>query len=235
MSERYSDGEASSADELLRRALLDETRSAAVAMRVDGLALCDELTLIFHGRSDLSTIQTYVALGSHGTGAAISGDELMRVPCDLDLADACDRIEARRLYRDQAGHLRDAVIAADTVLSIWCEPLVRATAAPITVERGVASVVDAPAPRLIPIALRAPERQLRIVAVCSARTLAEGRPPLGIACIQQELSHVYPLTDDPAHCLADFFERATEHAHLLADHLAHQDASVERFLELSEE
>ena len=78
-------------------------RSAAVAMRVDGLALCDELTLIFHGRSDLSTIQTYVALGGHGTGAAIAGDELLRVPCDLDLADAADRDEARRLYRDQAG------------------------------------------------------------------------------------------------------------------------------------
>jgi hypothetical protein len=234
MSERDNRGEVS-AEELLRRALLDETRSAAVAMRVDGLALCDELTLIFHGRSDLSTIQTYVALGGHGTGAAISGEELLRVPCDLDLADAVDRIEARRLYRDQAGHLRDAVIAADTVLSIWCEPLAEATNAPVAVERGVASVVDAPAPRLIPVALRAPERQLRIVAVCSARTLAEGRPPLGIACIQQEVSHVYPLTDDPAHCLADFFDRAAEHARLLAGQLAHQEASVERFLELSEE
>jgi hypothetical protein len=235
MSERHSDGEASSAEELLRRALFDESRSAAVAMRVEGLALCDELTLIFHGRSDLSTIQTYVALGGHGTGAAIAGDDLMRVPCDLDLADAADRTEARRLYRDQAGLLRDAVIAADTVLSIWCEPLAELTAAPVAVERGVASLVDVPAPRLIPVALRAPDRQLRVVAVCSARTLAEGRPPLGIACIQQELGHVYPLTDDPSHCLADFFDRATEHAHLLADQLAHQDASVERFLELSEE
>ena len=71
--------------------------------------------------------------------------------------------------------------------------------------------------------------------MCSARTLAEGRPPLGIACIQQEVSHVYPLTDDPEHCLVDFFDRAAEHAHQLADHLAHQEASVERFLELSDE
>jgi hypothetical protein len=234
MNERDHDDEAS-ADELLRRALLDEGRSAAVAMRVDGLALCDELTLIFHGRSDLSTIQTYVALGSHGTGAAISGDELLRVPCDLDLADAADRIEARRLYHDQAGHLRDAVVAADTVLSIWCGPLAEITARPVAVERGVASFLDMPAPRLIPIALRAPEHQLRIVAVCSARTLAEGMPPLGIACIQQEVTHVYPLTDDPEHCLADFFDRAATHAHLLADQLAHQEMSVERFLELSEE
>ena len=232
MSERHHDGEAS-AEELLRRALLDEARSAAVAMRVDGLALCDELTLIFHGRSDLSTIQTYVALGGHGTGAAISGDELLRVPCDLDLADASDRLEARRLYRDQAGHLRDAVVAADTVLSIWCEPLASMIEGSVSVELGVAALVDAPAPRLIPVALRAPDRQLRVVAVCSARTLAEGRPPLGIACIQPPLSHVYPLTDDPERCLADFLERAAHSAHLLADQLAHQEASVERFLELS--
>ena len=234
MSERH-DGDEASAEDLLRRALLDEARSAAVAMRVDGLALCDELTLIFHGRSDLSTIQTYVALGGHGTGAAISGDALLRVPCDLDLADASDRSEARQLYRDQAGHLRDAVIAADTVLSIWYEPLAELTDGRVAVERGVASLVDAPAPRLIPVALRAPDRHLRIVAVCSARTLAEGRPPLGIACIQHEISHVYPLTDDPERCLADFFERAADHAHLLADQLAHQEVSVERFLELSED
>src|SRR5271170_7230560 len=148
MSERDYDGEAS-ADELLRRALLDEAHSAAVAMRVEGLALCDELTLIFHGRSDLSTIQTYVALGGHGTGAAIAGEELLRVPCDLDLADAGDRVEARRLYRDQARNLRDAVIAADTVLAIWREPLAKITAAAVALERGVASAVEAPAPRLI--------------------------------------------------------------------------------------
>ena len=42
MSERQQGDDASSAEELLRRALLDEARSAAVAMRVDGLALCDE-------------------------------------------------------------------------------------------------------------------------------------------------------------------------------------------------
>src|SRR6204780_3129023 len=122
MDEHYSDGEVS-ADELLRRALLDEAHSAAVAMRVDGLALCDELTLIFHGRRDLSTIQTYVALGAHGTGAAIAGDALLRVPCDLDLADAVDRLEAERLYVEQATALRDALLSADTVLDAWREPL----------------------------------------------------------------------------------------------------------------
>ena len=233
MIEREPNGEAS-AEELLRRALLDEAQAAAVAMRVDGLALCDELTLIFHGRRDLSTIQTYVALGGYGTGAALSGDELMRVPCDLDLADAVDRIEAQRLYRDQAGHLRDAVVAADTVLAVWCDALAEVTEAQIEIERGVTNIIEVPAPRLIPVSLRAAECGLRVVAVCSARTLADGRPPLGIACIQQDVSHVYPLTDDPEYCLEDFFGRAAEHAHLLADQLAHQEASVERFLELSE-
>ena len=232
MSEQQRDGDEPS-EELLRRALLDSGSSTAVSMRVDGLALCEELTIIFHGRRDLSTIQTYVALGAHGTGAALSGDALLRVPCDLDLAHAGDRDEAEQLYRDQAAALRDALIAADTVLAVWREPLAEITAARIEIDRSVASSVDAPAPRLIPVALRAAERRLSVVAVCNARTLAEGRPPLGIACIQQDLSHVYPLTDDPEHALSDFFERAADHAHQLADQLAHQEASVERFLELS--
>jgi len=234
VSEQHRAGEEPS-EELLRRALLDSESSAAVAMRVDGLALCDELTIIFHGRRDLSTIQTYVALGSHAAGDAVSGDELLRVPCDLDLAHAFDREEAQALYRNQAAALRDALIAADTVLAVWREPLAEITSARIEIDRGVSSPVDAPAPRLIPVALRAAERRLSVVAVCNARTLAEGRPPLGIACIQHELSHVYPLTDDPEHALADFFERAADHAHQLADQLAHQEASVERFLELSGE
>jgi len=232
VSEQQRDGDEPS-EELLRRALLDSGSSTAVSMRVDGLALCEELTIIFHGRRDLSTIQTYVALGAHGTGAALSGDALLRVPCDLDLAHAGDRDEAEQLYRDQAAALRDALIAADTVLAVWREPLAEITAARIEIDRSVASSVDAPAPRLIPVALRAAERRLSVVAVCNARTLAEGRPPLGIACIQQDLSHVYPLTDDPEHALSDFFERAADHAHQLADQLAHQEASVERFLELS--
>jgi hypothetical protein len=232
VSEQYQGAE-DSAEELLRRALLSDGESAAVAMRVDGLPLCEELTIIFHGRRDMATIQTYVTLGGRCSGDSVSGDELLRVPCDLDLGDACDRDEAERLYRDQATALRDAMVAADTVLAVWREPLEEITAARIEVERGVADSLDAPAPRLIPVALRAAERRLSVVAVCTARTLAEGRPPLGIACIQAEVSHVYPLTDDPEHALSDFFERAADHAHHLADHLAHRDASVQRFLEIS--
>ena len=69
-----------------------------------------------------------------------------------------------------------------------------------------------PAHRLMPVALTAPERRLLVAAVCGARTLAEGRPPMGIVCAQQDLAHVYPLSDDPERCLEDFEQRAAEHA-----------------------
>ena len=43
------------ADELFRRALIDAGASAAVALRVRGLPLCEALTVVFHGRRDLGT------------------------------------------------------------------------------------------------------------------------------------------------------------------------------------
>src|SRR3954464_10676329 len=111
------------ADDLLRRALLDSEATAAVALRVAGLPLCEQLTVVFHGRRDLGTIQTYVTHGGRGAGAAVRADELLRVPCDLDLAEAGDRGEAQELYAERARALRDAIVAADTVLSVWREPL----------------------------------------------------------------------------------------------------------------
>jgi hypothetical protein len=84
------------ADDLLRRALIDAEASAAVALSVGGLPVSDEVTVIFHGRRDLGTIQTYVAPGHHGAGDSVGAAELLRVPCDLDLADAEDRAEAER-------------------------------------------------------------------------------------------------------------------------------------------
>ena len=88
------------ADELLRRALIEPEASAAVALRVGGLPVCESITVVFHGRRDLGTIQTYVANGGKGAGAAVTASELLRVPCDLDLADAADRDEAEELYGD---------------------------------------------------------------------------------------------------------------------------------------
>jgi hypothetical protein len=233
------DGQASdrddAAEDLLRRALLDSQASAAVALQVGGLSLCDALTIIFHGRLDLGTIQTYVTLGGRGAGAAVAPDQLLRVPCDLDLAEATDRDDAEALYAAQAGALRDALLAADTVLAVWREPLAELVETPVEVDRSIEIDARLPAHRLMPIALIAPDRRLTVTPVCGARTLAEGRPPLGIACAQQDIARVYPLPDDPQRCLEDFLLLAAEHARALADRIEHQDASVRRFLELSDE
>src|SRR6516164_9771387 len=112
-----------SAEELLRRALLDDSSSVAVSLRVDGLPVSEAVTVIFHARRDLGTLQTYVTSGSRGAGMTVAANELLRVPCDLDLADAEDRDEAERLYVEQATVLRDALVGADVVLDVWREPL----------------------------------------------------------------------------------------------------------------
>ena len=221
------------ADDLLQRALIDAEASASVALRVSDLALSDELTVIFHGRRDLGTLQTYVTNGGREPGSSVVASELLRVPCDLDLADAHTRDEAEELYARQARDLRDAIVAADTVLAVWSAPLAAATGSEVSVDRSVELGVRLPAHRLMPLALTAPERRLLVAAVCGARTLAEGRPPLGIVCAQQDLAHVYPISDDPERCLEDFEERATAHAKKTAERLDHQEASVQRFLELN--
>src|ERR1700733_2462351 len=111
------------AEELLRRALLDDASTAAVSLKVGGLPLSETVTIIFHGRRDLGTLQTYVTRGGLGAGTTVAASELLRVPCDLDLADAEDRAEAERLYVEQATALRDALVGADTVLRVWRQPL----------------------------------------------------------------------------------------------------------------
>jgi hypothetical protein len=223
------------ADELLARALLDAEDSASVALKVDNLPLADALTVIFHGRRDLGTIQTYVTHGGLGAGTAVRASALLRVPCDLDLGGAEDRDEAEELYASQARALRDALVAADTVLSIWREPLAELSEGRVALDRSIEIQVRFPAHRLMPIALVAPERQLTIAPVCGARTLAEGRPPMGIACAQPDVARVYPLADDPEHCLEDFLAAAAEHARELAAHIEHQEQSIARFLEISTE
>jgi hypothetical protein len=221
------------AEALLRRALLDDSAAVAVSLRVNGLPLSEALTVIFHGRRDLGTLQTYVTWGSRGAGATVAASDLLRVPCDLDLADAEDRDEAERLYVEQATAMRDALVGADTVLDVWREPLGELAGSGVAIDHSVQLPVKLPAPRLLPTALVATESQLVVTPVCSARTLADGRPPMGIACAQQDLTRVYPLADDPERCMEDFLELAAEHALKLAERLEHQDASVQRFLELS--
>jgi hypothetical protein len=221
------------ADDLLRRALIEPDESAAVALRVAGLPLSDTVTVVFHGRRDLSTIQTYIALGGRGAGEAVSPRDLLRVPCDLDLSEAHDRDDAERLYTEQATALRDALEAAEVVLDLYRGPLADLAGARVEVERRIDLDVDLPAHRLLPSALAAPDRHIIVTAVCSARPLSAGRPPMGIACAQQDIARVYPLTDDPERCLAEFLDVAADHARSVADQLGRQEQSVARFLEIS--
>jgi hypothetical protein len=220
------------AEDLLRRALLDDSASVAVSLRVGGLPVSEAVTVIFHGRRDLGTLQTYVTFGSLGAGTTVAASELLRVPCDLDLADAEDRAEAEALYLEQATALRDALVGADVVLDVWREPLSDVLGAEVSVDHSVDLAVRLPAPRLLPTALVARDSHLVVTPVCSARTLAEGKPPMGIACAQQDITRVYPLADDPVRCVEDFLGAAADHARALAERLDHQEASVERFLEL---
>jgi hypothetical protein len=222
------------AEDLLRRALTEPGASAAVALKISGLPLSENVTVVFHGRRDLGTIQTYVARGSYGAGAALSPEDLMRVPCDLDLGDAEDRDEAERLYAEQAAALRDALVGADTVLNIWREPLADLAHAFVEIDTRLELDVSLPAHRLLPTALVAKDRQIVVAPVCSARRLAEGRPQLGIACLQQDVARVYPLPDDPERCLQDFLDVAADHARHMAGVLDRQTTSVARFLELSD-
>ena len=221
------------AEELLRSALIDEQAAIAMALKVEGLALAQALTVVFHGRLDLGTIQTYVANGRHGEGQALAASDLLRVPCDLDLGDALTRDDAEEAYLEQARALRDALVAADTVLAVWREPLSDLVSSDVHVERSTELDVTLPAPRVMPLALVAPERRMVVAAVCSARSLAEGRPPLGIVCAQQDVAQVYPLPDDPEACLEDFVVRAADHARATAERLGRQEQSVRRFMELN--
>jgi hypothetical protein len=221
-------------EELLRRALLDDSAAVAVSLRVDGLPVSEAVTVIFHGRRDLGLLQTYVTWGSRAAGARVAAADLLRVPCDLDLADAEDREQAEHLYVAQATALRDALVGADTVLEVWREPLGDLVGSSVAVDHSIELSVRLPAPRLLPTALVATESQLVVTPVCGARTLADGRPPMGIACAQQDLTRVYPLADDPERCVEDFLQQAAEHAMALGERLEHQEASVQRFLELSD-
>ncbi len=205
-----------------------------VSLRIDGLPVSEAVTVIFHARRDLGTLQTYLTSGGYGAGSVVAADQLMRVPVDLDLGDAEDRKEAERLYAEQARALRDAVLSADIVLDVWREPLSEIAGWDVKVDHSVDVAVRLPVPRLLPTALLAPNAQIVVTPVCSARTLAEGRPPLGIACAQQDLARIYRLSDDPHRCVEDFLVHSAAHARELAERIAHQEASVERFLELSD-
>ena len=76
MREEDSYANEDAAEELLRRALLDDSASVAVSLRVGGLPVSEALTVIFHGRRDLGTLQTYVTSGSLTAGATVSAKSI---------------------------------------------------------------------------------------------------------------------------------------------------------------
>ena len=233
MQDEADQGHDGEAEELLKRALLDAGSAVSVSLRIDGLPVSDAVTVVFYARRDLGTLQTYLTPGSRGAGSRLAITDLLRVPCDLDLADAADREDAERLYAEQARTLRDAVLSADVMLGIWREAL-EDLLGPIEIRSSVDLAARTPLPRLMPTVLVARESQVLITPVCNAGTLAAGHPPIGIACVQQEVSKVYPLAEDPESCVIDFMERSSNHARQLAAQIAHQETSVERFLELSD-
>lgn len=220
-------------EELLRRALLDDASAVCVCLRVTGLPLSEAVTIVFYARRDLGMLQTYLAPGNRPAGTALASGELLRVPCDLDLADARDRGDAERLYAQQARLLRDAVIGCDIVLDVWRDVLCDLAGATVTVDRSAQLAIRLPVARMIPTALVWPDALMIVTAVCNAQTLAEGRPRIGIACSQQNLTRIYPLSQDPVRCVDDFQQHAAAHAREYQAQLARQEASVERFLELS--
>ena len=147
------------ADDLLRRALLDTEATAAVALRVSGLPLCEQLTVVFHGRRDLGTIQTYVTHG--GRGAGLGG----RRPTSCCASRATSTSPPPRTARrpstctpSRPRAMRDALVGADTVLDIWREPLGDMAHSRVEVDRRISLGVDLPAHRLLPAALVAPEQ-----------------------------------------------------------------------------
>ena len=145
-----------------------------------GCRVCEQLTVVFHGRRDLGTIQTYVTHGGHGAGTAVGADELLRVPCDLDLGRrrgprggrAALRRAGRRAAR-RAGRRRHRA-----------RRLARAARGPrahdrVDVDRRLELDVRLPAHRLLPAALVAPEQQIVVTAVCGARAARRGPPADG--------------------------------------------------------
>ena len=185
-----------------------------------GLPLCEELTVVFHGRRDLGTIQTYVTqrrsrrrLRGRARRAAARalrprpgrrrGPRGGRAPLRR-----AGRRDARRAGRGRHGarHLARAAERPRPQPRPGRPPASRSTS-------------TCPPTGSCPPRSSRPERQIVVTAVCGARPLAEGRPPMGIVCVQQDVARVYPLPDDPERCLEDFLDVASEHARRMAEQL----------------
>ena len=116
------------ADDLLQRALIDAEASAAVALRVGGLAMSEAVTVIFHGRRDLGTIQTYVANGGQRRRRGrrrVASSCACRATSIWPTPPIATRPRSSTRPRPRRSATRSS--RADTVLSVWADAAVRAS------------------------------------------------------------------------------------------------------------
>jgi len=173
------------AEELLRRALLDDSSAVAVSLRIGGLPLSEAMTVIFHGRPGPRHAPDLRPPGAaEGRVRRCRPASCCAFPCDLDLR-RCRRPRGGGAVVRGAGHGRCA--------TRWSAPTRCSTsgASPLRDQSpGVASRSTTrssfrsglPAPRLIPTAAGGHRITARGHARCAAarRTLRRrGRPPMG--------------------------------------------------------
>ena len=224
------------AEDLLRRALIEPESSAAVALRVAG----PPALRVAHGglprparpRDDRDVRRQRPPRGGRprsgpATSCACRATSTSATRRTATQAEPAVRRAGRRAARraDRGRHRARRLARA----ARGARRRARARRPPDRARRAPARPPAAAA------ALVAPERRMVVTAVCGARPLAAGRPPMGIVCAQQDVARVYPLPDDPERCLADFLDAAAEHARGMGEQLRRQQTSVERFLELSGE
>ena len=194
-------GRGTEADELLRRALIDADgvgRRRRCASR--GLPLCEALTVVFHGRRDLGTIQTYVAARRPRRRHRGRRRRAAARPVRPRPRRRGGPRRGRAALRRAGAAMRDALVAADTVLDVWREPLEElAERGRSTSTGGSRSTCGSRRPGSCrPRSSRRDARARRRRRSAAPRTLAEGRPPMGIACAQQDVARVYPLPTTPS-------------------------------------
>ena len=197
---RSDDG---AAEQLLRRALLDQTSSVAVSLRVGGLPLSDAVPRDLPRSSARPRHTPDVRrCGSRGSWCQGRGERaaagcppisISPMPRTATRPSAC--VRAGDCVQGRAGgrrHRARGVAGA-----------ARANF-PAASASSMRSTCPCDCPRRVCSTARGSRSPARGAPVCSARTLAQGRPPMGIACAQQDVTRVYALADDPVRCVEDF-------------------------------
>ena len=234
LQDAHMDGE--HADDLLKRALIDAEAAASVALRVAPLTLSRDADrgLPRPPRPRARSRPTSPTAAA-APATAVGKDELMRVP----LRPRPGRAPRTARRPSTCSPSRPARCATR-----WSAPTPCSTSGAsrsrtsahdhIRVDRRIRLDLRLPAHRLLPTALVSPEKQIVVTAVCSARPLAEGRPPMGIAVRASRTSCASircPTTRSAASRTSSSSRPSTPTR--WPSRLGRQEASVQRFLELS--